>query len=325
MIDLPTHNPATDKAPGSCVNECLNTPPLPSPGGGGAAGGGGATAQSIQQEIKRRQVTCANLANLYRVNCATNLPYCGDGVCQQSEDPSKCPLDCRSRCGNGLCEHDENGSNCLKDCCTPEGDEMKSPDRLCCLGGADSVPYGNSTLLPYGKRCWRCAPEGFKPQRGHACCRVEEGQLYLIGSVCKLCADKGEALVPGAKCCEGKRLFEHDGICVYDPTCADTGGAPPVGGRCCNSSDGIVKGRCGFCADEKTDYVNETVPCCDGLDRVTDRAGMVRCVKRAPPNGGMPTNPCVATGQPCTPGTTQCCVGGKSSCGLTPGGKYLCP
>jgi hypothetical protein len=179
-------------------------------------------------------------------------------------------------------------------------------------------------VLPYGKVCRGCAPEGFKPQGRHTCCFEETGQLYLISNVCKLCADKGEKLVPGAKCCEGKRLFEHNGICVYDPTCAETGAVPPIGGRCCNAWDGIVTGRCGLCANENTDYVQETLLCCDGLDRVTDRAGIVRCVKRAPPNGGMPTNPCVASGQPCTPGTTQCCSGGTNGCRMTSGGKYLC-
>jgi hypothetical protein len=56
-------------------------------------------------------------------DCGTTA--CGNGICEWSENPDVCGVDCGTACGNGLCEKGESPQNCDTDC-SPCGDGMCS-------------------------------------------------------------------------------------------------------------------------------------------------------------------------------------------------------
>lgn len=50
------------------------------------------------------------------LDVGTELPLCGDGLCQLGENCLDCPADCVCQCGDGLCTHGEFCAVCPDDC-----------------------------------------------------------------------------------------------------------------------------------------------------------------------------------------------------------------
>jgi len=48
--------------------------------------------------------------------CIASGPICGNGTCENGEQPLTCPLDCKTVCGDGKCELPETKFTCAKDC-----------------------------------------------------------------------------------------------------------------------------------------------------------------------------------------------------------------
>src|SRR5690349_14603395 len=62
----------------------------------------------------------------YGVPVDAGLARCGDGTCNENEDPWSCSDDCR--CGDGVCS---TGESCPADCKTPA---VRCGDGLCAAG-----------------------------------------------------------------------------------------------------------------------------------------------------------------------------------------------
>ena len=66
---------------------------------------------------------CVDLYDIYEtqpfIDCLFSTPpvnaVCGNGQCEEGEDPQNCPSDCSS-CGNGVCDSGENAETCPQDC-----------------------------------------------------------------------------------------------------------------------------------------------------------------------------------------------------------------
>lgn len=347
--------PSTDKSSGSCFQSCMNAAFAPS--GTGAVGGSAAAAAKAQRE---REIACSSVVNVYRPNCETKLPfaYCGDGTCQGSEDPTTCPLDCRSQCGNGRCEHEEaTTKSCPQDCCTAPGRTL-TPERPQCCPDQPPPLLKPQKVLIYNNRCLTCAPEGATPQLSHECCRdADSPELALVngvctrcigyeetktkapcckglsvyGNVCRDCAMTGEKPKGPDGCCPNQRLvLNKDGICTVEPACVRAGEQLTAGKKCCGGF-GTVDGKCSYCMKEgekvNTDPRLAAPQCCDGLSPAKNPSGSATCEKVSPPpaGGGGNTTNCIAQGQPCSPtNTISCCNGGALGCVISAGGKYQC-
>lgn len=59
---------------------------------------------------------CDGMTDQYDTDCMTS--YCGDGICQASENAENCPRDCPMKCGDGYCDvRGETRVSCPSDCC----------------------------------------------------------------------------------------------------------------------------------------------------------------------------------------------------------------
>jgi hypothetical protein len=75
---------------------------------------------------------------------------CGDGICQEGENPLNCPDDCSAVCGNSECEYGENPDNCPNDCENPCGNgeceqgenPFNCPEDCGAVCGNDECEYG---------------------------------------------------------------------------------------------------------------------------------------------------------------------------------------
>lgn len=132
----------------------------------------------------------------------TDLPNCGNGVCDEGENCLSCPVDCVSgttggfECGNGVCEDGETCFTCSKDCA---GDGAE----FCCSGGPDTS-FTDTVVSCTDERCglnecdteasplvayccgddtcggleteMNCAVDGCVELCGNGSCEVEEGE-----------------------------------------------------------------------------------------------------------------------------------------------------
>jgi hypothetical protein len=186
-------------------------------------------------------------------------PFCGDGVCNGTEDAQTCSADCPDSCGDGLCTGSEGTATCPSDCGTYCGDgvcngsETQSTCSLdcspSCVPDGQGAPCTSSTVCCSG--VGNCT--GGKPSN-RVCATAP------ISSVCGDGVVEGseecEAGVPLADTCsslgfESGTLGCDAATCQYDTSscvagsCASNKEACSVNADCCslNCKNGSCKGN----------------------------------------------------------------------------------
>jgi len=72
-------------------------------------------------------------------------PICGNGICEEGEDPLNCPEDCSGPyCGDGVCSTDESAATCPEDCYCGNGSLERSDGEEC-----DGQDLGGLTCMDF--------------------------------------------------------------------------------------------------------------------------------------------------------------------------------
>lgn len=190
--------------------------------------------------------TCGTCATHYECQGTTCvfIPYCWDGVCDDSEDCSSCPADCGNCCGNGECQPGE-GENCLTcpaDCGCNCGEQCQLG--ACVFTACNGKDCGDDGC---GSVCGTCATH-YECQ-GSTCvyipycwdgnCDVNE-DCSSCPADCGNCCGNGECqtalgencLTCGLDCPCGCGEQCQSGACVFT-ACSDKDcGADGCGGTC---------------------------------------------------------------------------------------------
>ena len=90
-------------------------------------------------------------SGLHPLACSNMPPMCGDGACDEGEDPQICPTDCTgSVCGDQICQEDETTETCDQDC-------VGCKDKEC---GFDekSNPCGECPADQFCNLAFKCQP-----------------------------------------------------------------------------------------------------------------------------------------------------------------------
>jgi len=137
-------------------------------------------------------------------------PECGNGTCEDGENPENCSEDCKApgpECGNGDCEDGENPSNCFEDC-KPSGPECGND--MCEDGEtADSCPADcSSATTGYECEMLNCETEFATCEAAAGCLDTHKCLMGCVGTAgcAQDCVNQGGTVagpaVKLAKCSE---------------------------------------------------------------------------------------------------------------------------
>ena len=193
------------------------------------------------------------------VDCAGST--CGDGECDQSENPALCPADCdEDECGNGVCEPGESAQSCHDDCLGACGDctcgNMESfatcPEDCGYCGDGycyDECPHLFEDAVSCPPDC--CVPDCSGKQCGGDGCGGSCGNcptdLGCVGGKCQ-CIPACIGKECGPDGCSG-----NCGVCPEDHHCSADGKCKPgpCQPQCADKDCGLdgCGGLCGNCND----------------------------------------------------------------------------
>ena len=172
-------------------------------------------------------------------DCVVSGVSCGDGQCAASEDAQTCPADCEqgSTCGDGVCQQTESASSCPQDCAATStcGDGVCDGDETTedCAQDCGEAPVCGDGVCTPGETSVNCAQDcGEAPVCGDGVCAPGETSMSCAqdcgGCGDGVCDDDESDTSCPADCAPGCADSDSDGVCDTQDICPNNPDAAQI-------------------------------------------------------------------------------------------------